>query len=198
MWVSMAACTWLVGRLDTQLGSWLCQTRLWPRTTSLCALAKATTVSPPEKLNVPLDGSVVSHFIELPGVMPPHSLPRIDVYAESDSSGLSVAEPKNSLPLALASWSRVVAARAGPLVSATTLTTPAKAASRIATRRVAVRRRAVGTGGGDVGMVRCSLEVGTDKVTPLSPEHLKHIGIAPKVPVPDRGRRLQVFARSRV
>lgn len=75
MWFSMAACTWPAGRLLTQLGNWLCQTRLWPRTCWLWACAKETIASPPLKLNWPCDGSVVSHFIELPGVIEPNSLP---------------------------------------------------------------------------------------------------------------------------
>ena len=68
MWLSIACCTWFSGRLDTHDGSWFCQTRLCPRTRMPCALANDTTPSPGPKLYDPLDGSVVSHFISLPGV----------------------------------------------------------------------------------------------------------------------------------
>src|ERR1039458_10355570 len=68
MCVSIADCTWLSGRLDTHDGNWLCHTRLCPRTRILCAFANETIVSPGLRLKLPLDGSVVSHFISLPGV----------------------------------------------------------------------------------------------------------------------------------
>src|ERR1700743_74801 len=68
MWVSIADCTEGSGRLLTQDGNWLSHTRLCPRTRAPVALACATIWSPGPKLNTPLDGSVVSHFISLPGV----------------------------------------------------------------------------------------------------------------------------------
>src|SRR5579862_2783621 len=68
MWLYIACCTWLLGRLDTHDGSWFCQTRLCPRTRIPCALAHDTIPSPGLKLYDPFDGSVVSHFISLPGV----------------------------------------------------------------------------------------------------------------------------------
>src|ERR1700743_317454 len=68
MWVSMAACTWVSGRLVHQDGNWVGHTRVWPRTRAPIDLACATIWSPGPKLNTPFDGSVVSHFISLPGV----------------------------------------------------------------------------------------------------------------------------------
>src|SRR2546423_3652135 len=68
MWFSIAALTWEPGRLLTQPGSWACQTRLWPRTRALWALAQDTIWSPGPKLKEFWRDSVVSHFISLPGV----------------------------------------------------------------------------------------------------------------------------------
>ena len=68
MCASIADFTWVPGRLVTQPGSWECHTRLWPRTRSLCEVAKFTIASPGPKLNWPLFGSTVSHFISFWGV----------------------------------------------------------------------------------------------------------------------------------
>ena len=58
----------VVGRLDTQLGSWLCQHQVVAADPHAVRLANDTTWSPGPKLNEPRDASVVSHFISLPGV----------------------------------------------------------------------------------------------------------------------------------
>src|SRR5690349_12030687 len=68
MWFSITPWTWFRGRLLTQDGSWACHTRLCPRTRMPWDWAKETIWSPDPKLNEPLDGSVASHFISLPGV----------------------------------------------------------------------------------------------------------------------------------
>ena len=93
MWLSIADCTWFSGRLDTQDGSWFCQTRLCPRTRMPCAWANDTTSSPGPKLYDPLDGSVVSHFISLPGVTMSNCWPARFVIVE-----LLIMFPVTSVP----------------------------------------------------------------------------------------------------
>src|SRR5581483_8162641 len=114
MWLSIACCTWFSGRLDTQDGSWFCQTRLCPRTRMPCALANDTTPSPGPKLYDPLDGSVVSHFISLPGVTMSNCWPCASAAARS-------VPP---------------AALAGPAAASAPATTPADSAATIADLRV--------------------------------------------------------------
>src|ERR1700732_99267 len=143
MWVSIAACTWLEGRLLTQDGSWLCHTRLWPRTRSLCALANATIWSPGPKLNEPLDGSVVSHFISLPGVTMSNWVPATPVRVELLRLLTTRAVPKY-LPFASASCrSGVPAAAAGTAVAATpsAVAVIAALAASMASLDTALRRR---------------------------------------------------------
>src|SRR3569623_2122638 len=55
--------------LNTQAGTWLCQTSVWPRTCMSLALAKATSASACAKSMLPSVGSVVSHFMSLPEEM---------------------------------------------------------------------------------------------------------------------------------
>ena len=64
----MLQCVWMIDvrvaalklPLDTQLGSWLYQTQLWPRRSMLFFLAMAAIASPFVKVKVPRDGSVAS------------------------------------------------------------------------------------------------------------------------------------------
>ena len=46
--------------LDTQLGSWLCQTQLCPRSSWPFAFARFAITSPLVNVNVPCEGSVAS------------------------------------------------------------------------------------------------------------------------------------------
>lgn len=93
---------------ETQLGSWLCQTQVWPRSSCPFAFAKFAMTSPPENVNTPRDFSIASHFMLFPGVIWPNCavLLRSARYGASVSSPLSVAEPKYSFPAALAATSR--------------------------------------------------------------------------------------------
>ena len=50
---------------DTQVGSWLCQTVVWPRTSLPFVLAKLTRKSAPVSVNLPSVPSVASHFMLL-------------------------------------------------------------------------------------------------------------------------------------
>src|SRR5579862_5766743 len=52
----------------SQVGSWLCQHSVCPRTSWLLAFAKAIRLSAPLQSNVPCVGSTTCHFISLPGV----------------------------------------------------------------------------------------------------------------------------------
>ena len=61
MWFSMAACTWVLGRLDTQPGSWLCQTRVCARTIWLWLFAR---------LSAGLDEAIVRVITARPGPEP--------------------------------------------------------------------------------------------------------------------------------
>src|SRR2546423_14576448 len=72
MWFSIAALTCEPGRLLTQPGNCACQTRLWPRTRALWALAQDTNWSPGPKLKEFWRDSVVAHFISLPWVTMSH------------------------------------------------------------------------------------------------------------------------------
>src|SRR4051812_42956363 len=96
MCASIAPCTWLRGRLLTQPGNWLCQTRLCPRTRMLCDWANETTRSPGPKLYEPFDGSMVSHFISLPGVTMSNWAPASEVIVE-----LLTMLPVSSVPMYL-------------------------------------------------------------------------------------------------
>ncbi len=93
-WFSIAACTWAVGRLLTQDGSWLCQTSVWPRTRMLWDFAKLTILSPGPKLKLLAEDSVVSHFISLPGVTMSNWVPATAVSAELFRSFWVTAVPK--------------------------------------------------------------------------------------------------------
>src|SRR6266702_4064943 len=79
MWDSIVPRTWLSDRLLTQDGNWECHTRLCPRTRMLCDCPNDTIWSPGPKLNEPLAGSVVSHFISLPGVTMSNWVPAMPV-----------------------------------------------------------------------------------------------------------------------
>lgn len=48
---------------DTQVGSWLCQTVVWPRISLLLVEAQSTRKSAPARLNWPSVPSVASHFM---------------------------------------------------------------------------------------------------------------------------------------
>jgi hypothetical protein len=50
---------------ETQVGSWLCQTVVWPRTSLPFVLAKLTRKSAPVSVNLPSVPSVASHFMLL-------------------------------------------------------------------------------------------------------------------------------------
>jgi hypothetical protein len=52
----------------SQVGSWLCQSRVWPRTSCPLASAKLTRRSAPDQSKTPCVGSTTCHFISLPGV----------------------------------------------------------------------------------------------------------------------------------
>ena len=52
----------------SQVGSWLCQTRVCPRISWSLALANATSWSAPDQSNAPWVGATTCHFISLPGV----------------------------------------------------------------------------------------------------------------------------------
>src|ERR1700730_4580245 len=112
MCVSIAAFTWLAGRLLTQDGNWLCHTKLWPRTRAPIDLACAMIWSPGPKLNVPLDGSVVSHFISLPGVTMSNWASATESSVGLLRLGTVSAKPKY-LPFASASVCSELAADAG-------------------------------------------------------------------------------------
>src|SRR5579863_9214649 len=139
MWLSIACCTWLLGRLDTHDGSWFCQTRLCPRTRMPCALANDTIPSPGPKLYDPLDGSVVSHFISLPGVTMSNCWPARFVIVE-----LLIMLPVTSVPKYLpcasaAARSVLPAAEAGP-AAASTVAASAPPVTQAAASTAAVSR----------------------------------------------------------
>src|SRR6266700_2076487 len=135
MCVSIAAFTWLAGRLLTQDGNWLCHTRLWPRIRAPIDLACAMIWSPGPKLNVPLDGSVVSHFISLPGVTMSNWASATESSVGLLRLGTVSAKPKY-LPLASASVRRGLAADAGAgAMTATAAATTMPASTGITARR---------------------------------------------------------------
>ena len=94
MCASIADFAWLSGRLVTHPGSWECQTRLCPRTRSLCEVAKFTIASPGLKLNWPLLGSMVSHFISFSGVTMSNCVPATLVAEPLLRSPWPTATPK--------------------------------------------------------------------------------------------------------
>src|ERR1017187_194402 len=112
MWFSITDCTWFSGRLDTHDGSWLCQTRVCQRTRMPCNWENDRIWSPGPKLKEPLDGSVVSHFISLPGVTMSNCCPARVVTVELDSMFCVIAVPKER-PFASARLFKLVAAEAG-------------------------------------------------------------------------------------
>src|SRR6185437_6840241 len=140
MCASIAALTWLVGRLVTQEGSWFSQTRLCPRTRSPWEVAKLTIASPGPKLYEPLEGSMVSHFISFSGVTMLNWVPARLAAEELLRSPWPTATPKYR-PLVAAAPPSVVAADALPASAttepvATVTTATAAAASRMRSRRL--------------------------------------------------------------
>src|SRR5690348_14330326 len=79
--------------------------------------AKLTIVSAGPKLKTPCEGSVVCHFISLPGVTPSNCVWIIFVYALVPRRLASTATPM-VLPLAAPACARVVAAEAGRSITA--------------------------------------------------------------------------------
>ncbi len=80
MWLSITLRSVAASVIEpTQLGNWLCQTRVWPRIRCPWADAWLTIWSPGPKLNDPRDGSVVSHFISFSGVIALNSRSRMPV-----------------------------------------------------------------------------------------------------------------------
>src|SRR5579859_6692632 len=140
MCASIAACTWFVGRLLTQPGSWLCQTRLWPRTRSLCEVAKLTIASPGPKLYEPLDGSMVSHFISFSGVTMLNWVPA-RLLAEELLRSLWPTATQKYRPLVAAAPPSVVAADALPASMTTAPVVTATTAAVQAARRARSRSR---------------------------------------------------------
>src|SRR5579864_2634727 len=135
MWLSIACCTWLLGRLDTQDGSWFCQTRLCPRTRMPCERAHETIASPGPKLYDPLDGSVVSHFISLPGVTMSNCWPARFVIVE-----LLIMFPVTSVPKYLP-WASAAARSVPPAAVAGAAVASAPPATQAAASAAAVRAR---------------------------------------------------------
>ena len=98
-----------------------------------CALANDTTPSPGPKLYDPLDGSVASHFISLPGVTMSNCWPARFVIVE-----LLVMLPVTSVPKYLpcasaAARSVLPAAVAGSAAASTPPVTQAAAATAVST-----------------------------------------------------------------
>ncbi len=122
----MTDCTRLSGRALTQPGSWLCQTRLWPRTRMPLACAYCTSWSPGPKLYEPSDGSVVSHFISLPGVSMSNCASAMAVSPPTPRSASVRAVPKYRPPASAAAFSVLPDAAAG-LAAASVPSTTASA-----------------------------------------------------------------------
>jgi hypothetical protein len=82
MWSVMRVRSWSAVQVPevSQPGSWLCQTRVWPRTCMSWDWAKLTTASAPDQLYEPRLGSTDSHFISLPGVIESNWPPAIVAY----------------------------------------------------------------------------------------------------------------------
>src|SRR5262249_5652004 len=114
--------------LFTQPGSWLCQTRLWPRIVSLLAVAKFTIWSAAPKLNWPWLGSVVSHFISFSGVTELNSRLTPAEYFVSLARALAWTAVPIALPLAVARVRRASAAATGWARRATPMPTSSIAA----------------------------------------------------------------------
>src|SRR5579872_835173 len=153
MWLSIACCTWFRGRLDTHDGSWFCQTRLWPRTRMPCALANDTTPSPGPKLYDPLDGSMVSHFISLPGVTMSNCWAARLVIVE-----LLIMVPVTSVPkyrpcASAAAFSVLAAAEAGVATASAPAVTPA-AIPTVTRRNLATVHLTV------ISRLQCSIDSG--------------------------------------
>ncbi|CAG7612886.1 hypothetical protein SBRY_100087 [Actinacidiphila bryophytorum] len=130
MWLSIADCRSDADRLETQEGSWLCQTRVWPRIRCPCDWAWETIWSPGPKLKFPRDGSVVSHFISFSGVIMLNSRSRIAVYAEVPSFPAGTAVPKYRPDCAAAAPSELAAAAwvANVAIPTSVIATPAAVA----------------------------------------------------------------------
>ncbi|CAG7612685.1 hypothetical protein SBRY_100054 [Actinacidiphila bryophytorum] len=132
MWLSIADCRSDADRLETQEGSWLCQTRVWPRIRCPCDWAWETIWSPGPKLKFPRDGSVVSHFISFSGVIMLNSRSRIAVYAEVPSFPAGTAVPKYRPDCAAAAPSELAAAAWGADVARATTASEALTATPVA------------------------------------------------------------------
>src|SRR6185437_5104730 len=126
--------------LLTHGASWLCQTRVWPRIFMLWLCAWLTRLSAAAKLNVPRDGSVVSHFISFSGVRPVNSVSKVLMYWASPTWPLATAAA-NTRPLAAAAEPSVAVAAFDGGAATMTAATPAIVSEPIAAARAARRVR---------------------------------------------------------